>query len=81
MAQEPQDQLLGAKEIYLPQKKGREQGKGEKRRRERGQEYLSQRGKGLSLDREERDMAHRQVDVYKGKRGCQDEEFSLNWVC
>ena len=68
MAEEPQDQLPSTKEIYLPQKKGREQGKGEKRARERGQEYLSQRDKGLSLDRQEMDMAHRQMVIYKGKR-------------
>ena len=29
--------------------------------------YLPQRDKGLSLDREETDVAHRQMTVYKGK--------------
>lgn len=34
-----------------------------KRPRERGQEYLSQRDKGLPPDREETDVAHRQITV------------------
>lgn len=36
--------------------------------REREEGYLSQRDKGLPLNREEIDTAHRQMIVYKGKR-------------
>lgn len=35
--------------------------------RERGRDYLSWRDKGLSLDREERDMLYKQMAVYKRK--------------
>ena len=40
--------------------------------RERGQGYLSQRDKGLPLDGEETDVAHRQmvVDKLKGETRC-----------
>ena len=43
-------------------------------------EILSQRDEVLTLDRKEADMAHRQMEVYKGKGGtpCQDEVFHLN---
>ena len=34
-----------------------------------GERYLSQKDKGLSLDREETDEAYRKMAVYKGKRG------------
>ena len=34
---------------------------------ERGKGCLPQRGKGLPLDREEMDVAHRQMALYKGK--------------
>ena len=47
-------------------------GKGRKETRERGKRYfylVERSGKGLSLDREERHMAHRKMVVYKGKRG------------
>jgi hypothetical protein len=44
----------------------REKGKGT---RERGKEYLSQKDKGLPLSREDTDMAHRQMAVYKIKMG------------
>ena len=37
--------------------------------REWGERYLPQRDKGLSLDREETDMAHLNMEVYKGKMG------------
>ena len=43
-----------------------EKGKGT---RKRGERYLSQRDKGLPLDRGETVMAHRQTAVYKGKGG------------
>lgn len=54
---------------------GKEQG------REQG--YLPWRDKGLPLDREETDVAHRQMAVYKGKRetSCQDELVNFNWAC
>jgi hypothetical protein len=65
------------KEIYLLQKDRRQgirekdrrwgmrkKGKGAKGKRER---YLPQRDKGLPLDKEETDMAHRQMEVYIGK--------------
>lgn len=39
------------------------------RRQEKGQGYLTQRDKGLSLDGEETDMPHRQMVVYKSKGG------------
>ena len=36
---------------------------------ERGERYLSpERDKGLPLDREETDVVHRQMVVYKGKK-------------
>ena len=41
----------------------REKGKGTN---ERGQVYLSGRDKELPLDREETDVAHRKMMVYKG---------------
>ena len=41
----------------------------EKGTRERRQGYLSQRDKGLPLDREETDMPHRKMAVYKDTRG------------
>ena len=60
--------------IFLGRTKGREletrtgdRGNG-RRGREQGRD-LHQRDKGLPLDREETDMAHRQMVVYKGKRG------------
>lgn len=36
-------------------------GEGRKKTKERGKRHLSQRDKGLSLDREEIDMAHRKI--------------------
>lgn len=45
-----------------------DEGKGEGTR-ERGQRCLSWRDEGLSLHREETDMAYRQMEVYKGKGG------------
>ena len=53
--------------------KGEGEGKMEKEKEERrrekgkGQGYLSQRDKGLPLDRKETDMAHRKMAVYKSK--------------
>ena len=44
----------------------REKGKGT---RESGKGHLSWRYKGLPLDREETDVAHRKMEVYKGTRG------------
>lgn len=35
----------------------------------RGEGYLSQRDKGLLLDREEIDVAREQMSVFKGKKG------------
>ena len=35
---------------------------------ERGQGYVSQRDKALPLDREEANVKHRQMAVYKGTR-------------
>ena len=40
-----------------------------KETRKRGREYLSQRDKGLPLDREETDVVHRKMAVYKSKMG------------
>jgi hypothetical protein len=40
----------------------------EKGTRERGKGYLSWRDKGLPLDREETDTAHRKMAVYRGER-------------
>ena len=73
-----QDQVLSTEEIYLLQ---RDKGRGirDKDRRwrmrtegkgtwEMGKGYLSQRDKGLPLDREETGVDHRQMAVYKGKR-------------
>ena len=37
-----------------------------KETKERGQVYLSWRDKGLPLNREEADVAHRKMMVYKG---------------
>ena len=37
--------------------------------KKKGQGYLSQRNKGLPLEKGETDVAHRQLAVYKGKRG------------
>ena len=37
--------------------------------REKGKEYLSSREIGLPLNREEADIAHKQMVVYKGKGG------------
>lgn len=47
--------------------------------RERGQGYLSQRNKGLPQDREETDLAVRQMAVYKEKL-CQDEVFNFDFT-
>ena len=41
-------------------------GEGEK---EREEGHLFPRDKGLPLDREETDVAHRKMEVYKGTRG------------
>jgi hypothetical protein len=41
------------------------QGEGNKEERV----FVSEKDKGLPLDREETRMAHRQMSVYKGKRG------------
>lgn len=58
----------------------RERGKGTG---ERGKGYLSQGNKGVPLDRDETDIAHRQMAFYKGNKGtpCSDEVFNFNWVC
>ena len=72
-----QDQVLSTKEIYLPQ---RDKGQGirEKEREYKGEEGNKGKGTGafvpewdkeLPLDREETDVAHKQVAVYKGKGG------------
>ena len=64
--------------IYLPERDS-EQGIRDKDRRQRMREkgkgttemeerYLPQRDKGLLLDREEIDMAHRKMAVNKGKK-------------
>jgi hypothetical protein len=69
LAQDPQDQVLSIKEVYLPQRnKGqgiRDKGS-RQRKRENGEgereEYLSRReNKGLPLDRGETDMAPRKM--------------------
>ena len=46
-------------------------------------EYLSWRDKGLPLDREETDVAHSKMAVYKGKRGnpVLRQVFNFNWAC
>ena len=44
----------------------REKGKGT---REKGKGYLPQKDRGLPLDREETDMAHRQMAVCKNEVG------------
>jgi hypothetical protein len=43
----------------------REKGKG----RGRGEDVFASEAQGLPLDREEKDLAHRKIAVYKGKRG------------
>lgn len=68
----PPDQVLSTKEIYLPQR-DRGQGIRGKDRRQRTREvgrdiYLPWRGKGLPLGREESDVAHRKMVVYRWKR-------------
>lgn len=56
----------------------REKGKGTTEMEER---YLPQRDKGLLLDREETDVAHRQMAVYKGTRGNPyDGMFNFDWA-
>jgi hypothetical protein len=70
-----QDQVLSTNEIYLPQREqetktgDREEGEKEKGKRERTKRYFSGGGdKGLPLDREETDVAHRKMMAYKDKR-------------
>ena len=57
-----------------------DEGEGERNKGEGGGDgYLSWREKGLFLYREETDIAHRKMAVYKSKRAnmCQDELFNL----
>ena len=45
-------------------------GKGEGKGTRKGEQtYLSQRDKGLTLDREETIVSHRKITVYKGTKG------------
>ena len=74
--QDPETQVFNTKEIYLPPRdRGQRikkqrwdiEGDGE---REQGIGLLVLEGdKGLPLDREETDVAHRKMAVYKGTRG------------
>jgi hypothetical protein len=66
------DRDFSTKEICLPQK---EKLQGERQRQEiedegegEEKEYLSLGDKGLPLEREETNLAHRRRAVYKGKR-------------
>lgn len=74
-AQDPKTKFSAQRRFICPRgtedrDKGQRQGKRKKEKgaRERGQKYLSQKDKGLSLDKEETDMAHRKMAVYKGTR-------------
>ena len=76
MAQDPQDQVLSTKEIYLLQRAGNkrqrqeieDEGEGEGNKGEGRRVFVLEWDKGLPLDREETDVAHRQMAVYKGTR-------------
>lgn len=41
---------------------------GRKGTKDRGRVFVLEQDKGLPLDREKTDMAHRQMAIYKGKR-------------
>ena len=62
----PEGQRIGCKR---QRQEIEEAGEEEGNKGEGGKRYLSQWDKGLSLDREETDVAHRQMAVYKGKEG------------
>ena len=66
----PQDQVLTTKEIYLPlegQSAGNKRDKDGRWRTEGKGIFVLEGNTGLPLDREETDMTHRQMVVYKGK--------------
>ena len=80
LAQDPQDQVLSTKEMYLPHRdrgqrikdkdrrqRMREKGKGT--RESRKSIWPRGKDKGLHLDREEIARAHRILAAYKGKLG------------
>lgn len=54
------------------------------RARKIGKECFSHKAdKGLHLNKEETDMAHRKMGVCKdkGETRCSDEMFNFNWAC
>ena len=62
----PEGQRVGNKRQIQKTENERvgERNKGEKKK------YFPQRDKGLPLDKEETDIAHWQIEVYKGKNPC-----------
>ena len=73
LAQTHQGQVLSTKEIYLPPEGQRAGNKGQTQEIEDEGEGKGNQGRGrsqgLPLDREETDVAHRKMAVYKGTRG------------
>ena len=47
--------------------------------REKGKRYLFLRDKVFLLDKEETDMAHRQMEVYKGKKAPPHTHVRVSW--
>ena len=75
-----QDQPLSTEEIYLPRRdKGQETGdkrEGRKGTKKMEKGYLPQRYKGLPLNREQTEIAHSQIAIYKGQK----KNFLLGWI-